>query len=132
MLSPDSRPLTTASYTTGVHSLLETISVPQGRIQEGARGPSPPPLQEKAPFFGLKHSFFLLKNAFLNGWVCPVEGLNWGPNVSLNGNSASLGPKFDGSCANNGTKTKIGTFGLWKAPHSRKSKWPYHHLICIN
>ncbi len=25
--------------------------------------------------------------------------------VSLNGNSASLGPKFDSSCANNGTKT---------------------------
>ncbi len=25
-----------------------------------------------------------------------------------NGNSAFLGPKFDGSCTNNGTKTKIG------------------------
>ena len=24
-----------------------------------------------------------------------------------------LGPKFDGSCANNGTKTKSGTFGPW-------------------
>ena len=34
------------------------------------------------------------------------------PFVSLNGNSASLGPKFDGFCANNGTKTKSGTFGL--------------------
>ncbi len=45
------------------------------------------------------------------------------PNVSLNGNSASLGPTFDGSCANNGTKTKIGRFGLWKVPHRRKSKW---------
>ena len=31
--------------------------------------------------------------------------------VSLNGNSASLGPKFDCSCANNGTKTKSGTIG---------------------
>ena len=29
-------------------------------------------------------------------------------NVSLNGNSASLGPKFDCSCANNGRKTKFG------------------------
>ena len=34
--------------------------------------------------------------------------------VSLNGNSASFGPKFDGSCANNGIKTKSGTFGVWK------------------
>ncbi len=32
--------------------------------------------------------------------------------VSLNGNSASLGPKFDGSCANNGTKTKIRFCGV--------------------
>ena len=31
-----------------------------------------------------------------------------------------LGPKLDGSYANNGTKTKSGTFGLWKVPHSRK------------
>ncbi len=29
--------------------------------------------------------------------------------MSLNGNSASFGPNFDCSCANNGTKTKIGT-----------------------
>ena len=35
-----------------------------------------------------------------------------------------LGPNFDGFCANNTTKTKIGTFNLWKVPHSRKAKWP--------
>ena len=32
-----------------------------------------------------------------------------------------LGPNFDGSCANNTTKMKIGTFSLWKVRHSRKS-----------
>ncbi len=34
-----------------------------------------------------------------------------------------LGPKSDGSCANNGRKTKSGTFGLWKVLHSRNFRF---------
>ncbi len=49
--------------------------------------------------------------------------IRWGPYVSLNGNSASLGPKFDGSCANNGTKMKNGTFGLCEGNVKDR---PYH------
>ena len=30
-----------------------------------------------------------------------------------------LGPNFDGFCANNTTKMKVGVFSLWKVPHSR-------------
>ncbi len=36
-------------------------------------------------------------------------------------NIGSIGPKFDGFCANSTTKMTFGTFGLWMVPHSRTS-----------
>ena len=53
--------------------------------------------------------------------------------VSLNGNSASLGPKFDDSCANYGTKTKIGmyhfSFLLCYLHRSHHSWAPMDHIL---